>query len=283
MGCMEEPKVEITRMEISNQADIDFICDNLPDGDTFNGVILIDSEEELDYKCLRKIKHINGDLILNAPGASRAFRDIETIVGIEVFAICDESVDTMNFPNLRIVNTGISIHSWCNFSNVLYIPNIEKLNTIGVSSAAYDSIARTGTFMGFDKIEEMTRIRLESSNGLPDNIKIDGFGNLKKVLFEFRIANINEAMEISEKSFNKLEEVGYKLRLEQNSNSKSDLTLEYLFPNLKMSEKVELLNFAPEDACYLEEHLASGDIAMSILNTVTFESYGNEELLDLCE
>lgn len=286
LGCKKESKVEITRIEISNQADIDFICENLPDSDTFSGTIVIVTEEVLDYKCLGQIKHVQGAFFLNGPGTSIAFRNIETLSGEETFNICDEAVDTIYFPALRSIgnNAGISISSFCNFSNVLHIPNIETIGAINVASPATNE-ARSGTFMGFDKVLEIISIYIDSNNGQEENIKIDGFSNLKKVLVEFSISQINKDFEVSEKSFNSLEEVGLLFRLVQSYDSltHTDLTLEYLFPKLKYSENIELINFDPNEACYLKEYVESGDVKIGILNTTSNEFYNNEKLLELCE
>jgi len=286
LGCSEEPKVEITRMEISTQADIDFICENLPDGDSFQGTILISTEEVLDYKCLEQIKHVYGDLILNGPGSTLAFRNIETIEGREVLSICDNAVDTIFFTRLKEVNNGlgISISTFCDFDNVIYMPNIESLSGISMGSPS-EGVRRSGTFSGFDKVEEVVGLRFDTSNGLEENITIDGFRNLKRVQGEFIFNKFSKEMVITEGSFDRLEEVGLRMRVLNgpDEDQRTDLTLEYLFPSLRSCGDVELLNIDPEQACYLTPHIEAGTLSVATLNTITNESYGDEGLLTLCE
>ena len=281
LGCMKKTKVDISNIEISTQADIDFYCDNLSDNETFEGDIIIITTEELDYKCLSAIKHVKGDLFLNGPGASKAFQELESIIGPEVFSICDEIVDTIYFPKLKIIDTGqgISIASNCNFSNVLFLPNVESLGSLTISSPLLDE-ERTGTILGFNKIQEMFTLRFDNGNK-EGNFRIDGFENLKKVQSTFKINTINKSFSASESSFNNLEEIS-NFEINNSINFESDYSLEYYFPKLKASNNMKLINFDPSEVCYLKDRIESNTINVNILNTLTNEIFINENIIELC-
>ena len=282
MGCKEKTDIDLSRIEITNQSDIDFYCDHLSDNPTYDGTIFIDASEELDYKCLSSIKHINGELILHGPGSSKAFKDLESIVGNQVFSICDELVDTICFPNLKIVDNGqgISINSSCNFSNVLYLPEIEKLTSLTISSPFTDE-ERSGTLLGFNKIIEIIALRLDNGNQ-GNNFKIDGFENLERVVSTFNIMTSNEEFQVSESSFNSLE-VANEFQIFQSSESNFQFSLEYLIPNLRVCESLNLFNVQPKELCYLKERIELGDINANVLNTITNQFYGNEGVIELCD
>ena len=59
-------------MDINTQADIDYICNNLSDSDTFVGAIIATTDVELDFKCIKNLKHVVGTVILEGPGTVAA-------------------------------------------------------------------------------------------------------------------------------------------------------------------------------------------------------------------
>jgi hypothetical protein len=281
-ACTETPKEVISRMDINTQADIDFICDNLPEGDTFEGNVIATTDVELNYKCLSALRNIEGTVILDGPKTTEAFKNLETVIGGEVFAICDNAVDTISFPNLRIVTGGgFSISSFCQFTNVLHVPNIEILSNISIGSPAFSGTGmRSGTLIGFDKLEEINNMDLDIdfSN---EYFKIDGFSNLKKVNGTFKIIAIGNSFNISEKSFSNLTEIN-EGKIYKNFDENQTVNLVDILPNLKFCKNLEVYNFDPLDACYLNDQMQSSEVDIQMLHTLTNEYFNNESLLDLC-
>ncbi len=282
-SCKETPKEVISRMDINSQADIDYICENLPDGDTFVGSIIAITDIELDYKCLRELRNIEGTVILDGPKTTEAFMNLETVIGGEVFAICDYTVDTMHFPNLRIIDTGLglSISTGCRFDNVLYMPNIEMLSNLIITASGFDgSGLREGTLLGFDKLEEINNMDLDIdfSN---EYFKIDGFSKLERVNGRFEIRAIGNSFNISEKSFSNLTEIN-EGKIYKNFDENQTVNLVDILPNLKFCKNLEVYNFDPLDACYLNDQMQSSEVDIQMLHTLTNEYFNNESLLDLC-
>lgn len=289
-GCCEEvvePKEEILHMNIFSQADIDFICDNLPEGDTFSGNITVSTQEELNFKCLSQIKHVKGSLLLEGPNISLAFKNIVSVTEGEAFSICDNAVDTMYFPNLKTVDTGlgITISSGCNFDNVLFIPNIEILTGLGISFPFFETISRSGTLKGFNLIEEMDALHIDTGSNLSENIKIDGFYNLRKVMYGFRYFNLNKNTQITDNSFSNLEEASF-IEIFQlpYPDYYTDITIEEILPKLKKTNSIFLSNFPLKQVCYLRNHIESGEINQLVIRDFpNSTNYGNKDVLEMCE
>jgi len=203
------------------------------------------------------------------------------MTGGETFAICDNSVDTMSFPNLKTVEPDLSMSSFCSFDNVLYIPNVEILTNLSISSPAFTSTGmREGTLIGFNKLEEIDNIDLDIdfSN---EYFKIDGFSNLKKVNGLFKISAIGSSFDISEHSFLNLSDIN-EGKIYKNFDADESVRLVNILPTLKRCNNLEIYNFEPSDACYLKEYIQSGEISIQMLNTFTNENFDSESILELC-
>ena len=278
LGCNK--KEVISRMDIKTQTDIDYICDNLPDSDTFVGAIVASTDVVLDFKCLKNLRHIKGTVIIEGPGTVGAFRNIESVTGGETFAFCDESVDTMCFPNLKTVDF-INISTGCTFSNVIYLPNIEQLYGLSIASSQFSGEGeREGTLVGFDKLEEINDIKLDIdfSN---EYFKIDGFSNLKKVNGTFNISAIGNTFDISDKTFSSLTDISI-ASITKNYNADPSVKLIDILPSLQRCSDLYIFNFDTSDVCYLNEYLETNEIIIALTDPIGIKFYDNASFDELC-